>query len=106
MEASHFHGEHQNLTLPADVVCRLRDGIATCRTTRLLSLEARSVIVDLCRIARQNEWAAEQLIIAVREACYASPEITQLTTTSEREAMLSTVVTGCIAEFYSPSRAD
>ena len=93
-------------SLPTDLVCRLRDGIATCRTTHALSVEARAVIVDLCRVARQNTWPAEQLVIAVREACYASPEITHLTTTSERETMLSTVVTGCIAEFYAPSKAD
>ena len=106
MELAPLSGQQRHPSLPAHLVCRLRDGIATCRTTHTLSLEARAVIVDLCRVAREQDWPAEQLVIAVREACYASPEITQLTTTSEREAMLSTVVSGCIAEFYCPSKAD
>ncbi|HEX6573718.1 MAG TPA: hypothetical protein VF042_02015 [Gemmatimonadaceae bacterium] len=62
------------------------------------------MIADLCNSAREHGWAAEQLIIAVKEACYASPEIACLTTASEREAMLATVITGCISEYYA--RAD
>jgi hypothetical protein len=96
-----LHGEQKHPTLPVDLVGRLRDGIASCRTPRSLSLEARVVIRDLCRVAHRNQWPAEELIIALREACYATPEITRLTTTSEREAMLSTLVTECINDFYS-----
>jgi hypothetical protein len=48
----------------------------------------------------------EQLIVAVKEACYQSEEIGRLTTTSEREALVSTVVTACIQEFYAPLLAD
>ena len=100
----HAHAAHPSL--PGDLIRRLRDGIATCRTTRSVSSEARTVIIELCNVARLNDWPAEQLIIAMREACYASPEIMRLTTTSEREAMLATLVTACIGEFYGPALAD
>jgi hypothetical protein len=48
----------------------------------------------------------EQLLIAVKEACYTSEEIGRLTTTSEREALVSTIVTACIQEFYRPLLAE
>lgn len=44
----------------------------------------------------------EQVLIAVKEACYQSDEIGRLTTTSERDALVSTVVTSCIQEYYAP----
>jgi hypothetical protein len=44
----------------------------------------------------------EQLLIAVKEACYQSDEIGRLTTASERDALVSTVVTACIQEYYTP----
>ena len=91
-----------NPTLPKDVLKRLRDGIATSRSSRGLSAEARVVITDLCSMARTNSWTPEQLLIAVKDACYSSPEISSLTTTSERDAVLAKIVTGCINEFYKP----
>jgi hypothetical protein len=92
----------QQPALNRDVVRKLRDGIATCRSPRGLSVEARAVISDVCRIARNSSWTPEQLLIAVKEACYSSPEISRLTTASDREAMLATIVTACINEFYTP----
>jgi len=56
-------------------------------------------------VAREHGWTPEQLLILVKEVCYTSPEITHLTTTSEREALLSMIVSGCIQEYYTP-RAD
>ena len=53
-------------------------------------------------MARTNSWTPEQLLIAVKDACYTSPEISSLTTTSERDAVLAKIVTGCINEFYRP----
>lgn len=94
------HSTHP--TLAKDVVRRLRDGIATCKSPRGLSPEARSVIRDMCSVARASSWTPEQLLVAVKEACYTSPEISTLTSTSEREAMISTIVTACISEFYHP----
>jgi hypothetical protein len=91
--------------LSKDLVKRLRDGIASSRTSRGLSPEARVVISDLCRVARSNSWTPEQLLVAVKDACYSSPEISSLTTTSERETVLARIVSGCINEFYNP-RAD
>jgi hypothetical protein len=88
--------------LEHDVVQRLRDGIATSRSARGLSGEARLVISELCTIARANSWTPEQLLIAVKDACYSSPEISSLTTTSEREAVLARIVSACITEFYKP----
>ena len=83
----------------------LRDGLATCTSRRGLSPEAKSALSNICSFARENAWNPEQLLILVKEACYTSPELTHLTTTSEREALLSSVVSECIQEYYSP-RAD
>jgi hypothetical protein len=98
----HLASDTPRPSFTKDVVHRLRDGIATCKSSRGLSPEARAVIADLCGIARGKSWTPEQLLIAVKDACYSSPEISSLTTTSEREAMLSTIVTACISEFYNP----
>ena len=92
--------------LPDDSVRKLRDGLSTCKTSRGLSREARASISELCESARKSDWAMEHLIIAVKEACYQSAEIARLTSTSEREALVSTVVTACIQEFYAPVLAD
>ena len=78
----------------------LREGLATCRSKRGLTPEAQAAIVSLCTEARQNGWTAEQLLMAVKDACYSSPEISHLTTTSERDAFLAKVVSSCIREFY------
>jgi len=98
--------ESNHRKLPDDSVRALRDGLATCKTSRGLSREARKSISDLCRTARNSDWTMEQLIVAVKDACYSSAEIARLTTTSEREALVSTVVTACIQEFYGPILAD
>ena len=87
-------------TFSKDVLKRLRDGIASSRSSRGLSPEARIAITDLCSMARTNDWTPEQLLIAVKDACYTTPEISSLTTTSERDAVLAKIVTGCINEFY------
>lgn len=89
-------------TLGQDLIRRLSDGIASCKSPRGLSHEARVVIRELCGVARASGWTPEQLLIAVKEACYSSPEISTMRTTSEREAILSTIVTACISEFYNP----
>ena len=78
----------------------MREGLATCRSKRGLTPEANTAIVSLCKDARQNGWTAEQLLMAVKDACYSSPEISHLTTTSERDAFLAKVVSSCIREFY------
>ena len=92
--------------LPSQAIRSLRDGLATCRTTRGLSREARGAIAALCRTARDDGWSVEQLLVAVKEACYQSDEIGRLTTTSERDSLVSTVVTACIQEYYAPALAD
>lgn len=38
--------------------------------------------------------------MAVKDACYTSPEISHLTTTSERDAFLAKIVSSCIKEYY------
>jgi hypothetical protein len=91
--------------LSDDILKSLRDGLATCSLRRGLSPEARNALAAICGVAREKSWTPEQLVILVKEVCYTSPEITHLTTTSEREALLATIVTGCINEYYSP-RAD
>lgn len=78
----------------------LREGLATCRSKRGLTPEANAAIVSLCNGARHDGWAAEQLLMAVKDACYSSPEIAHLTSTSERDAFLAKIVSACIREFY------
>ncbi len=67
---------------------------------RGLTPEASAAITALCEKARDDGWTAEQLVMAVKDACYGSPEIAHLTTTSERDAFLAKVVSSCIREFY------
>lgn len=38
--------------------------------------------------------------MAVKDACYTSPEIAHLTSTSERDAFLAKIVSSCIREYY------
>ena len=89
--------------LSDEILKSLQDGLATCTSRRALSPEARRAIARLCAVARENSWNPEQLVVVVKEACYSSPRISHLTTSSEREAMLATIVTGCIQEFYTPT---
>ena len=91
--------------LSDEMLRSLRDGLATCSPHRGLSLEARDALAAVCVHARNNSWSPEQLLILVKDVCYRSPEISRLTTTSEREALLSAIVSGCIHEYYTP-RAD
>ena len=88
--------------LSDEILKSLQDGLATCTSRRPLSPEARRAIARLCIVAHESQWTPEQLVIVVKEACYSSPEISHLTTASEREALLATIVTGCIQEFYTP----
>jgi hypothetical protein len=78
----------------------LREGLATCRSKRGLTPEANAAIVTLCDGAKHDGWSAEQLLVAVKDACYTSPEIAHLTTTSERDAFLAKIVSACIKEYY------
>ena len=89
--------------LSDEILKSLQDGLATCTSRRALSPEARKAIARLCAVARENSWNPEQLVVVVKEACYSCPRISHLTTSSEREAMLATIVTGCIQEFYTPT---
>ena len=88
--------------LSDEILKSLQDGLATCASGRALSPEARRAISRLCAVAHESAWTPEQLVIVVKEACYSSPEIWHRTTTSEREALLATIVTECIQEFYTP----
>jgi len=91
--------------LSDEILKSLRNGLATCSIRRGISPEARKAIASVCGLARENSWSPEQLLILLKEVCYSSPEMAHLTTTSEREALLATIVTGLIDEYYSP-RAD
>ncbi|MDO8502408.1 MAG: hypothetical protein Q7S20_11255 [Gemmatimonadaceae bacterium] len=86
--------------LPADSMARLQTGLATCRPTRRLTPEARDALMAICGGARRDGWTPEQLLVAVKDACNTSSEISHLTTTSERDAFLAKVITVCIQEFY------
>ncbi len=88
--------------LPPEAMEKLRDGLSGCRTNRSVTPEARVAIEALVAEARRSGWTPEQLLIAVKDACYTTPEIAELTTTSEREAVLSRIVTVCIKEYFRP----
>ena len=79
---------------------RLQEGFATWRTHRTLTPEANAIVADLCKSAKQAGWSPEQLVVAVKNACNDSPEIREMTTTSERDAFLGRLVTACIKEFF------
>jgi hypothetical protein len=86
--------------LPQDALNRLQEGFASWRTHRTLTPEANAIVADLCRSAKQAGWSPEQLVVAVKNACNDSPEIREMTTTSERDAFLGRLVTACIKEFF------
>jgi hypothetical protein len=92
--------------LSPEAMTTLREGLATCRATRGLTPEANAAIVSLCDGAKHDGWSAEQLLMAVKDACYSSPEISHLTSTSERDAFLSKIVSACIKEYYKDGKAD
>jgi len=95
-----------NHAVPNPVVQALHDGLATCVSGRRLTPQARRAITELCAVARKNEWTPEQLLITVKEACYTSPDFIRLSSTSEREILIASVITGTINEFYEPDRGD
>jgi hypothetical protein len=94
------------LALSKEAMDKLRAGLATCRSRRGLTPEAREAIVMLCADARREGWPPEALLVAVKEGCHSSNEISHLTTTSERDAFLAKVVTACIQEFFRTDRTD
>jgi hypothetical protein len=51
-------------------------------------------------MARSSLWTPEQLVVAVKDVCYSSPDFARQHTSSEREAIIARIVTGCIREFY------
>ena len=86
--------------LPQESLDRLRDGLASWRGRKALTPEANEVVIDLCLSARQAGWTPEQLVVAVKDACYNSPELDGLASTSERDAFLARIVTACIKEYF------
>lgn len=95
----------QRPSLSPEGMRTLREGLATCRSKHGLTPEANAAIVALCEKARHDGWTAEQLLMAVKDACYGSPEIAHLTSTSERDAFLAKVVSSFIREFYKDGQA-
>ena len=92
--------------LSSEAMTTLRVGLATCKSKRGLTPEANAAIVSLCEGAKHDGWSAEQLLMAVKDACYLSPEIAHLTSTSERDAFLAKIVSACIKEYYKGSNGD
>ncbi len=96
-------GQQHPLAISA-ALDRIRSGLPSWRLRSALPADAREVVAELCSAAREEGWSPEQLVVAVKNACYSSDEIAQLNTTSERDALLSKVVTACIKEFFSHGR--
>jgi len=88
--------------LPQDALQKLRSQLAEWRFRKTLSLEAAEAVVELCAAARAAGWSPEQLVVAVKDACYSSSELTSVTSTSERDTFLAKVVTACIKEYFRP----
>lgn len=65
-----------------------------------LPAEAAASVEELCSAAKADGLAAEQLLVVVKAACYSSDQVSEMDTTSEREALLAKVVTACIKEYY------
>ena len=40
------------------------------------------------------------MVVAVKSTCYSSEQVSELDTTSERDALLAKIVTACIKEYY------
>jgi hypothetical protein len=65
-----------------------------------LPAEATASVKELCAAAKAEGVTVEQLVVAVKAACYSSEQVSELDTTSERDALLAKVVTACIKEYY------
>ncbi len=87
--------------LSADFIRCVNDALAGTATSGLRP-PAIQAVTRLCDVAHQNGWTIEQFIVAVKTACHSSPEIMSLGTTSERDALLSLVVSACIKKYFSP----
>lgn len=92
--------ENQQSLPTEEALQRLRTSLPTWRARQALPPEAASIVQNLCAGARASGWTPEQLIVAVKTACYSSEEVSQLDTTSERDALLARVVTTCIKEYF------
>lgn len=92
--------DHLQATIPADALERLRTSLPSWRARSALPSEATAIVRELCAGARAAGWTPEQLIVAVKTTCYGSDEVSQLDTTSERDALLARVVTTCIKEYF------
>lgn len=86
---------------PQEALDKLRDGLPAWRNHKTLPPEAHEAVSALCSAAHGAGWTPEQLVVAVKDVCYGSPEVSGLTTTSERDAFLAKVVTACIREYYN-----
>jgi hypothetical protein len=92
--------DHLQATIPAEALERLRTSLPSWRARSALPSEATAIVRELCAGARAAGWTPEQLIVAVKTTCYGSDEVSQLDTTSERDALLARVVTTCIKEYF------
>ena len=79
----------------------MSDALAGTATRGSMSPSAHAAVGRMCDSARRNGWTPEQFIVAVKTACYTSPAIRDLGTSSERDALLSLVVSECIKQYFS-----
>ena len=85
---------------PEEALAKLRNSLAEWRSNRSMGPEQDELVTILCQSAKAAGWSSEQLVVAVKDVCSASPEISRLTTTSERENFLARIVTACIKQYY------
>lgn len=98
----HFHRTGMTDTSPADgPLSKLRVALPDCSATRALSPEALDAIAELCQVARRERWPPERLLVVVKNAFHSSREVAHNLTPSERDSLLSTVVSACISHYYA-----
>jgi hypothetical protein len=93
-------GQQPEPLQPAEALAKLRDSLAGWRQRKGAIPEQDELVTALCRSAKAAGWTSEQLVVAVKDACSSSPEISRVGTTSERESFLARIVTACIKEYY------
>ena len=79
---------------------RLRASLPSWRARSALPAEATASVKELCSAAKAEGLTAEKMVVAVKSTCYSSEEVSELDTTSERDALLAKIVTACIKEYY------
>lgn len=67
--------------------------------------DLRRALRTLCDVARREGHGVEQLLPMLKQAWRSLPEVRELPPGSERDALLSRIISTCIEEFYAAEAA-